>query len=197
MTHDVLSTAPATYHSTPGERFVRAFYVAWNAGGWQAVEPLIDEQFDDHASPPTRRVGRTGFCAARQASAQNLRDVHITVNAVFSWTHSNAQEHLQEFVLAFVDIDATFAGPLPLRGTPPTGNPITISAWSVFRLERRAGLGLPEDRILVEHWELQNLHAVWQAIGGPAMVRTPAAVTAASSCILLPAAPPTGVPRGQ
>ncbi len=169
MTSDVSITTTAVQQYTPGERFVRAFYDTWNAGGWQAVEPLIDEQFDDHASPPEWRVGRAGFRAARQASAQILRDVHITVNAVFSWTQPNAQGHPREFVLAFVDIDATFAGPLPLRGIPPSGGPITISAWSVFRLERRAGLGLPGDRILVEHWELQNLQAVWQAVGGPAM----------------------------
>ena len=162
--------SPTVQHSTPGEQFVRAFYTAWNAGGWPAVEPLIDERFEDHASPPAWRFGRAGFRAARLASAQVLRDVRITLTTLFSWTQPNVQGDPQEFVLAFADIHATFAGPLPLRGIPPSDGPITLPAWSLFRLVRRPGLGLPEDLILAEHWELQNLHAVWQAVGGPAQV---------------------------
>jgi len=154
----------------PGERFVRAFYAAWNAGGWPEVEPLIAEDFDDHASPPAWRYGRAGFRAARQASAQVLRDVQIQLDTVFSWTQPDAQGDPQEFVLAFADIHATFAGPLPLRGIPPSHGPITLPAWSLFRLVRRPGLGLPEDLILAEHWELQNPHAVWLTVGGPAQV---------------------------
>jgi len=161
-----------------GERLVRSFYDAWNTGGWQAVEPMIAEDFDDHASPPEWRYGRAGFRAARQASAQVVRDVQIHITKVFSWTQPDAQGQHRVFALTFVDIDATFAGPQALRGLPPTGGPITIPACSVFRFAERAGPGLPAGREdptmfetvfeLVEHWELQNLHAVWLTLGGPA-----------------------------
>ena len=166
------ATAPQSSSSSarPGETFVWAFYAAWNAGGWPAVEPLIDEQFDDHASPPAWRFGRAGFRAARQASAQVLRDVQIRLNAVYTWTQPDALGQPKEYVLAMVDILATFAGPQPLRGIPPSAGPIVLPAWSLFRLAPCPGQGLPADRILAEHWELQNLHAVWQAVGGPAQV---------------------------
>lgn len=119
--------------------FVEAF---WNRGNAAAADQFLASSYVDHAYQPSNR---DGLLDTLDQLCSSFPDHVQTIESAVAQA---------DLVVLRLRLRATHQG--AFRGTPPTGNPIDVPAYRMYRIV---------DGLIAEHWGLLDTPTLLRQIG--------------------------------